>query len=115
MTTKDPRAAKIAALNDAFRQNRGGPGRQVMTAGVNAEGPEFVMKALAAVAAFDAFTADNDPYGEHDFGSFELEREKLFWKIDYFEKGTEYMAGAETPENPATTDRVLTLMLAEEY
>ena len=65
MTSRDQRAAKIAALNDAFRQNRGGSGRQVMTAGIHAEGPEFVMKALAAVATFDAFTADNDSYARN--------------------------------------------------
>ena len=115
MTAKDPRAAKIAALNDAFRQNRGGSGRQVMTAGVSAEGPEFVMKALAAVATFDAFTADNDPYGEHDFGSVTIDDQTVFFKIDYYQSGSGYTAGAETPDHPDTTDRVLTIMLAEEY
>jgi Protein of unknown function (DUF3768) len=35
---------------------------------------------------FDAFTTDNDPCGERDFGSFLLDGEKLFWKIDYVDK-----------------------------
>jgi hypothetical protein len=33
--------------------------------------------------AFDTFTNDNDPHRERDFGSFDLDGEKLFWKIDY--------------------------------
>ncbi len=36
--------------------------------------------------AFDDFNADNDPHREQDFGSFELEGEKLFWKIDLYER-----------------------------
>jgi hypothetical protein len=106
---------RIRDLNDAFRKDPTRLGRAVVTAGVDARGPEFVLRAMRAVASFTDFTKDNDPYGEHDFGAFELDREKLFWKIDAYEKGSGYTAGAETPENPATTDRVLTVMLAEEY
>ena len=111
------RTKRIAALNDALRHDpgTGEQGRIVMTRGVSALGIPFTMQALAKLKAFDAFTNDNDPYGEHDFGSFALAGHKLFWKIDYFEKGTDYLAGAQTPENPATTDRLLTIMLAEEY
>ena len=36
-------------------------------------------------------------------------------KIDCYEKGSDYVAGAETPGNSATTDRVRTILLAEEY
>jgi hypothetical protein len=46
---------------------------------------------------------------------FELAGKKFFWKIECYEKGSDYTAGAETPENSETTDRVLTIMLAEEY
>jgi len=84
-----------------------------MTAGVNTKGPEFVSKALAKVIAFNDFNADNDPHREHDFGSFELEGEKLFWKIDYFDLAAEF--GSEDPTDPKKTLRVLTVMLAEEY
>ena len=114
-TTK--RAAKIAALNDALRRDpgTGEHGRIVMTCGVSELGIPFTLQALAKLKAFNAFGKDNDPYGEHDFGSFELEGENLFWKIDYFEKDSDYMAGAETPEDGSTTDRMLTIMLAEEY
>ena len=81
-----------------------------MTAGVNSKGPEFVAKALIKVIAFNDFTADNDPHGEHDFGSFELDGEKLFWKIDYFDLAAELRTN---PTDPSAS--VLTVMLAEEY
>ena len=61
----------------------------------------------------DAFCEDNDPYGEHDFGAFEVEGEKLFWKIDYYDKALEH--GSEDPADPTRTTRVLTVMLASEY
>ena len=110
-------AKRIAALNDALRHDpgTGEHGRIVMTRGVSQLGIVFMMQVLAQLATFDEFTGDNDPWGEHDFGAFVIDGHKLFWKIDCFERDTDYMAGAETPDNPATTDRVLSLMLAEEY
>ena len=63
--------------------------------------------------AYDRFTADNDPHGEHDFGSFELSGERLFWKIDYYDLDLQF--GSNDPCEPALTRRVLTLMLASEY
>ena len=79
-------ATRIAALNDAFRKNPldRSLGKLYMTAGVNVHGPQFTARAIAAVIAFDVFTNDNDPHREHDFGSFVLDGEKLFWKIDYY-------------------------------
>jgi hypothetical protein len=105
-------SAKIAALNDAFRRTGLG-GRIVLTAGVSALGVEYSHLALARVRAFTAFTPDNDPHEEHDFGSFDFLGRKLFWKIDYYDKTLKY--GSEDPTDPEQTTRVLTLMLAEEY
>ena len=62
---------KIALLNDAFRRTFAG-GKITMTAGVYALHDMVKATALQKAATFDAFTDDNDPYGEHDFGSFEL-------------------------------------------
>jgi len=115
MPEEKERSARVRELNDAFRKDPTRFGRALVTRGVNELGPEFVLLATRAVASFAAFTEDNDPYGEHDFGAFHLSGDKLFWKIDTYEKGSDYSAGAETPDNPATTDRVLTIMLAEEY
>jgi len=70
------------------------------------------------VAAFDSFTEDNDPHGEHDFGNFNYEGTRIFWKIDYYDRtsfGTGRDMGSEDPSDPAKTLRVLTIMLASEY
>lgn len=48
------------------------------------------------MATFDTFTADNDPYGEHDFGNVVVDRETLFWKIDLYEKGDVKHQGARS-------------------
>jgi len=113
MTRRKTRAEMIAALNDAFRRELVGKGRVYCTAGVNAMGAEFVAKALVKVATFDTFTPDNDPHREHDFGTFELDGEKLFWKIDMYDAAGQF--GSEDPTDPSKTLRVLTIMLAEEY
>ena len=75
------RTNKIRELNDAFRTTLTG-GRGYFTDEAVAMGPGFMAAALAAVRGFDAFTIENDPYGEHDFGCFTLGEEKVFWKID---------------------------------
>lgn len=103
---------KIAALNDAFRATFRG-GRVMMTASVNALPLEVTATALSKVRSFSAFTRDNDPHGEHDFGSFDHAGHTFFFKIDYYDKECQY--GSEDPANPEITTRVLTIMLAEDY
>ena len=110
---KHDRTARIRELNDQYRRFGRGNGRTVVTRGIAAEGPDFVAKALASVRAFDAFSPDNDPWGEHDFGALTLDGRKLFWKIDYYD--ATLTAGSEDPADEARTCRVLTVMLAEEY
>ena len=56
-----------------------------------------------------------DPHHEHDFGSLDVDGHTVFFKIDYYEKGSNYTLGAEHPEDTSTADRVLTIMLACEY
>ena len=63
------RVKKIAELNDAFRSSLAG-GRVIITAGVAALDVDARIAVLKEVRAFTAFTPDNDPYGEHDFGFF---------------------------------------------
>jgi hypothetical protein len=105
----------LAAQNDAFRH--GTPdlqGQRVHTRGIEALGAATVESIWATVRAFDAFTPENDPYGEHDFGSFDHPvAGSIFWKIDYYDLDFHY--GAEAPSDPAKTRRVLTVMLASEY
>ena len=106
------RAAMIAALNDAFRSSFRG-GHLVITAGVHALGQDCVSAILCRVRGFNQFTCDNDPHREHDFGAFEHDGERLFWKIDYFDPELQF--GSEDPTDPSKTARVLTIMLAQEY
>lgn len=120
MTSAVPGAEKasaIRALNDAFRRGeRPELGQVVITDGVRelvAVWPLGIVAIYDAVRRFDAFDEANDPYGEHDFGSFEFAGEKLFWKQDYYDKTLE--SGSENPADPAVTTRVLAIMLAEEY
>jgi len=68
---------------------------------------------IQKVRDFAEFTPDNDPHGEHDFGSFEHDGRRLFWKIDYY--SPDMQGGSEDPSDPDETQRVLTIMFAEEY
>jgi hypothetical protein len=75
---------RIRELNDAFRSSFSG-GKVMMTPGVH-DLPDCVKAdALVKVARFCEFTTDNDPYGEHDFGFFELVGRTFYWKIDYYD------------------------------
>jgi hypothetical protein len=103
---------RIRELNDAFRTTFAG-GKVMLTAGVDALPLEVQMPVIGRVMTFSDFTPDNDPHGEHDFGSFELAGHKFFFKIDYYDATLEY--GSEDPSDPAKTTRVLTIMLASEY
>jgi Protein of unknown function (DUF3768) len=121
----DTTTSKIAELNDRFRKSTLSLdavaislGKKFMTSGIQALGMVAIVEIAERVAAFDSFTEDNDPHGEHDFGSFEHDGKKIFWKIDYYDRasfGTGRDMGSEDPSDPAMTLRVLTIMLASEY
>jgi hypothetical protein len=102
----------IRDINDAFRRTFIG-GAVVITAGVEAMPTERRRSLLQKVRAFDVFTGDNDPHGEHDFGAINEGGVRCFWKIDYYDRKTEM--GSPDPADPSVTTRVLTVMLAEEY
>jgi hypothetical protein len=64
-----PSVIAIRTLNDAYRAAGPRAGGWVLTQGVLELGAHDVALAIGAVQAFADFTPDNDPYGEHDFGS----------------------------------------------
>jgi hypothetical protein len=109
MTTK---TEVIRALNDELRQDLSA-GTALITAGVAALGAEAVARIVKTIAVYDDFCNANDPYQEHDFGSFEVDGHTIFFKIDYFDKGLTY----HSPDaaDSSVTERVITIMFAEEY
>ena len=107
------RKLRILRLNDAFRRGQIGDGTVIITSGLKEMGEDFLAKAGEAVALFDQFTEGNDPHGEHDFGAFTVEGNKLFWKLDYFDLDLQWHS--LDAANPDVTHRVLTIMFANEY
>jgi hypothetical protein len=84
------KSRRIRDLNDAFRKSLDSAlGTTMLTAGVSALPSDVRAMAIRKVATFDAFGADNDPHGEHDFGSFDLAGHKFFFKIDYYDSTLE--------------------------
>src|SRR6202040_2164166 len=109
MTTK---TEAIRALNDELRQNFT-TGTAAMTAGVAALGAEAVARIVKTIAVYDDFCHANDPYEEHDFGAFEVDGQTIIFKIDYYDKALAFHS--PDPADPSVTERVITIMLAEEY
>ena len=106
------RTDRIRALNDELRQYLLG-GLAVITPGVAALGQQAVERIVKTIAVYDDFCHANDPYEEHDFGSFQAEGQTIFFKIDYFDKNLTYHS--PDPSDPSVTERVITIMLADEY
>ena len=100
-------SAEIAEINDKHRRNMEGC---TVTRGITALG-SAVNEVFVKVRDYAAFTEDNDPYGEHDFGSLTVQGKKIFWKIDYYDEDLEKWCDPLSPD----CNRVLTIMLAEEY
>ena len=105
---------QIRTLNDRLRQNLGtGVATAVMTIGVAALGDEAVERIVKTIAVYDDFCHENDPHEEHDFGAIEAEGHTIFFKIDDYDPTLTYHS--DDPADPRVTERVITIMLAEEY
>jgi len=102
----------IRKLNDDFRKTFRG-GRVLVTQGINALPPADVTEVMKMVSQFNTFEPGDDPYQQHDFGAFDYKGNRIFFKIDYYDTNYEY--ASEDPADPSKTNRVLTVMLAEEY
>src|ERR1700678_2326458 len=110
--TTETKADRIRQLNNAFRRTLVG-GAVMITQGVEAMPLDQRRSLLQKIRSFDAFSEDNDPHHEHDFGAVDEVGVRCFWKIHYYDKKTEFAPPA--PADPALTTRVLTIMLADEY
>ena len=116
----DDKTTTIREINDVVRQQifvphmmRPYPCQVVHTQGIEAFSYDDRQSIYKTVAQFDDFSEDNDPHQEHDFGAFEFNGKKIFWKFDYYSLDLKY--GSENPADPKQTMRVLTIMLASEY
>ena len=108
----DTKTARIRALNDELRQDFAG-GIAVMTPGIAALGAEAVARIVKTIAVYDDFCHANDPHEEHDFGAFDADGHRVFFKIDYYDKTLTYHS--PDPADRSVTERVITIMLAKEY
>jgi integrase len=106
------KTVRIRELNDQLRRDHTG-GRTVITPGIQALGPEGVRSVLAAVASFDEFTEDNDPWGERDCAVLTVNGRRIIFKHDYYDRDLQFHS--PDASDPAVTERVLTIMLSEEY
>ena len=111
-STTESKTDRIRSLNDAFRRSFVG-GAVMITAGVEAMPLDQRRSLLQKIRDFDAFTEDNDPHHERDFGAVDEAGERFFFKIDYYDRKTEF--GSPDPADPSVTTRVLTIMRADEY
>lgn len=110
--TIDYKTRRTRDLNDAFRRTMAG-GSWMLSHGVTVLDRGVVARLMREVQAFDNFTTDNDPYGEHDFGAVELDGTTFFFKIDYYD--IDRQMASPDPSDEAVTTRILTLMRADEY
>lgn len=110
--TNESDTARIRELNDLLRTSWI-TGQVLSTRGITALPVDVQSRIFEQIQTFDAFTEDNDPHGEHDFGALTVDGHKVFWKIDYY--APDMMHGSPNPSDPLVTQRVLTIMLAEEY
>lgn len=119
---KAAEAAKtIATQNDRFRNTWGADftiqGQIVWTQAVAAESVAWTTAIMAAVQRFDAFTEDNDPYGDHSFGSFDVtvgsETKTVWFKIDLY--ALDLVHGSENPTDLDKTKRVMTVLFPSDY
>jgi hypothetical protein len=109
----DEKTKKIAELNDLCRKAMGVAGVLIRTEGIAALPAEDQSAIREKVETFDSFDYRNDPHGERDFGAFDYKGNRIFWKIDCYNRTL--TGGSEDPSDPAQTKRVLTIMLASEY
>ena len=103
---------EIALQNDNFR-NHLSQGTLVLTQGIRSNTSEDLKEIITKVRTFDTFDENNDPYNEHDFGAFDYKGKRIFWKIDNYDQ--EFLYLSPDVSNPRVTNKVITIMYAEEY
>lgn len=110
MTDVSPLAVELAALNDQARSTLTAC-TVFFTCGISDLNQDA--RILQLLKGYNDFTPENDPYGEHDFGAFDLGDVRIWWKFDYYDLQMEH--ASPDPTDPGCTTRVLTILLPEEW
>jgi hypothetical protein len=108
----DSKSGRIRILNDYLRTTFTG-GRIVVTASIAELDQQRKARVLLAVRKFNKFDADNDPHHEHDVAFFEVDGERYFFKVDYYDLSTRFHS--PDPADPECTCRVLTIGRHSDY
>ena len=96
-------------INDTFRKTFQG-GKVVLTHGIRALSKTEVAEIMLKVSKFNDFTVANDPYEEHDYGSFECNgKENHLEKLTITTRITNIVQ--KTQQTSQKQNRVLTIML----
>lgn len=101
-----PRILQRRALNDTLRRYGMG-GRSLISSGVAALPSDDLATVLWAVSKFDAFDANLDREGDHAVGYVDIRGYNVLFQI--------VGGGTGLIDHPTEQERVLTVMLADEY
>ena len=77
----EERARETAQKNDLLRRTCTGDQLEI-SPGIAALPPKVVGEALFIMRTFEEFNTKNDPYQNHDFGSFELDGHTFLFQVD---------------------------------
>ena len=103
---------RVRILNDTLRKTGVG-GETYLTRGIAELKAPMRALVLDAVRTFDDWSDDNDPWQQHDCAMFEVDGQRIMFKIDYYDSTLTHHS--PDPSDPTVTERVITIMLAEEY
>ncbi len=106
------KADKIRVLNDHLRTTFTG-GRVLITASIAELDHHLRARILLAVRDYREFGAENDPHHEHDIAFFEVDGERFFFKVDYYDLAAKFHS--PDPADPERTCRVLTIGRHSDY
>jgi Protein of unknown function (DUF3768) len=106
------KADKIRVLNDHLRTTFTG-GCILVTASIVELDPQLKARVLLAARDSREFDPENDPHHEHDLAFFEVEGERYFFKVDYYDLAPKFHS--PDPADPERTRRVLTVGHHSDY
>lgn len=112
MKNSNEQTQRIAALNDQFRSTFRG-GEVVNSKSLRTLSREQKFELYEKVMAYDDFTPESDPAGEHNIGTIEHYGELYLWAISYYD--VDKKGDSRNPANEMVTNRVLVIVRADEW